>query len=205
VLAIRPTLDGSAYFNRKLRYALNAQIIVDDTCWIRFFYLGFPGSVHDARAFGACDLARQPERCFQGEEYILADSAYALTPTVIPAYRGGAARESENARFNYLHSTVRVAAEHAIGQLKGRFGSLRGLRVWICDKKSHEKAIRWVEACFVLHNLLLGLNEDMFDEDLGTGVVSEDNTSPIRSAEIPIAISKRESLKRRVIDFNECA
>jgi hypothetical protein len=139
VLAKRPVNDAKAYFTRKQRYAYNAQIIVDDTCRIRFYSLGFPGSVNDSRAFGVCRLATQPERMFHGEEYILADKAYALTPTVITPYKGNAAREPENVQFNYLHSTVRIATEHTIGQLKGRFGSLRGLCIRVRDEESHEK------------------------------------------------------------------
>lgn len=202
VLARRPELDGDAYFNRKARYALNAQMVVDDACRIRHFYLGFPGSVHDARAFGACKLATRPELFFRGEEYILADSAYALTPTVIPSYKGSAANSPENARFNQLHSTVRIATEHAIGRLKGRFGSLRGLRICIRDKRSHEKALRWIEACLVLHNMLLDIDDDEFDEDLDAEVASEDNAPPPRTMETLLASRKREFLKSCVLNIN---
>jgi hypothetical protein len=209
VLAVRPELDGSAYFNRKARYALNAQIVVDDTCRIRHFHLGFPGSVHDARAFGACGLAVRPEGFFRGEEYILADSAYGLTPTVIPSYKGSAANSPENARFNYLHSTVRIATEHAIGQLKGRFGSLRGLRICIRDKATHDKALRWVAACFVLHNMLLDINEDEigdeFNEDLDTEAAGESDAPSLCTTEDLTASRKREFLKSCVINFNEQA
>jgi hypothetical protein len=206
VLAVRPELDGSAYFNRKARYALNAQIVVDDTCRIRGGYLGFPGSVHDARAFGACCLAMQPERFFHGEEYILADSAYGLTLTVIPSYKGSAARSPENARFNYLHSTVRIAAEHTIGKLKGRFGSLRGLRICIYDKATHHKALQWVAACFVLHNMLLDIDEDELGEDEingdpDTAVASKGDAPFLCTAETQTAREKREVLKKCVINF----
>jgi DDE superfamily endonuclease len=191
VLAIRPTLDGSAYFNR---YALNAQVIVDDTCRIRFFYLGFPGSVHDARAYGACYLATQSEHFFRGDEYILADSAYALTPTVIPTSRGSAAQRSERAgersvQPSPLHGPCRSGAYHWPAEGSLWLAAWFARLDWICDKKSHEKAMRWVEACFVLHNnnMLLDVREAEWNEDLDTDVASGGSAPPLRPVEVSTA------------------
>lgn len=46
---------------------------------------------------------------------------------------------------------LRIRSEHAIGFLKGRFQSLRDLRVLIQDEKSHKSAIYWVVACIAIH------------------------------------------------------
>ena len=50
---------------------------------------------------------------------------------------------------------VRIRSEHAIGFLKGRFHSLKKLRVRIKDKKSHKFATYWVAACIGIHSFAM--------------------------------------------------
>ncbi|KZT20122.1 hypothetical protein NEOLEDRAFT_1076394, partial [Neolentinus lepideus HHB14362 ss-1] len=61
----------------------------------------------------------------------------------------------ENEEFNKHVSMVRIRSEHAIGYLKGRFHSLKGLRVSISDEASHKFATYWVVACIGLHAFAL--------------------------------------------------
>ncbi|KAJ7616875.1 hypothetical protein B0H17DRAFT_876951, partial [Mycena rosella] len=49
---------------------------------------------------------------------------------------------------------VRVKSEHAMGYIKGRFCSLRGLRQQIDDSVDHERALAWVKTCVVIHTLV---------------------------------------------------
>ncbi|KIJ31238.1 hypothetical protein M422DRAFT_141351, partial [Sphaerobolus stellatus SS14] len=49
---------------------------------------------------------------------------------------------------------VRVKSEHAVGYIKGRFASLKGLRQQIDDELDHRRALEWVRACLVLHILI---------------------------------------------------
>jgi hypothetical protein len=42
-----------------------------------------------------------------------------------------------------------------MGALKGRFQSLRGLRVKIKSNEDHKKALRWVTVAIILHNLII--------------------------------------------------
>ena len=60
----------------------------------------------------------------------------------------------ENATFNYHLSHVRVKSEHAMGYIKGRFCSLRGLRQQIDNALDHERAVAWIKACIVIHMLI---------------------------------------------------
>jgi hypothetical protein len=46
---------------------------------------------------------------------------------------------------------VRIRSEHAIGFLKGRFQSLKNLRVSIKDEKTHKFATYWIAACIGVH------------------------------------------------------
>ncbi|GAV03389.1 hypothetical protein RvY_13818 [Ramazzottius varieornatus] len=73
-----------------------------------------------------------------------------------------AADIAENREFNAIHAGARVAAEHTIGILKGRFKSLKRLRVHIKGKKDLAWAVYWIRVCCILHNLL---DKDPYDEE----------------------------------------
>lgn len=72
---------------------------------------------------------------------------------------------------------VRIRSEHAIGFLKGRFHSLKNLRVWIKDKKSHKFATYWVAACISIHTFAMMCEdeerEDDSDQDLVDPFIAE--------------------------------
>jgi len=46
---------------------------------------------------------------------------------------------------------VCIRSEHAIGFLKGRFHSLKHLRLRISDEQSHKFATYWIAACIGVH------------------------------------------------------
>lgn len=52
-------------------------------------------------------------------------------------------------------SRLRVRSEHCIGELKGRFQCLRGLRVSINSYEDHLHALRWITVAIILHNLVI--------------------------------------------------
>lgn len=62
---------------------------------------------------------------------------------------------SENTRFNYHVSRVRVRSEHCVGYLKGRWSSLRGLRIGIHEQSHVAYTSLWITACIVLHNFAM--------------------------------------------------
>jgi hypothetical protein len=45
-----------------------------------------------------------------------------------------------------------------MGALKGRWQSLRGLRIPINTQEDHYKACRWVSCCILLHNAVLDID-----------------------------------------------
>ncbi|PIL29073.1 hypothetical protein GSI_09121 [Ganoderma sinense ZZ0214-1] len=57
---------------------------------------------------------------------------------------------------------------HAIGYLKGRFQSLKSLRLLIKDEESHKFATYWMLACVVVHNFAMECEaeERAKDEDI---------------------------------------
>lgn len=116
---------------------------------------GFTGSAHDAAAFEHTCAFKNPDYLFQGEEFAWTDSAYTLSPRVIPIHREPAASIPENSAFDKAVSHIRVRSEHCMGALKGRFQCLRGLRVNIFNNYDHKQACRWVTISIILHNLII--------------------------------------------------
>jgi len=53
-----------------------------------------------------------------------------------------------------------VQSEHAIGILKGRFQSLKELRIQISSHQKHEYAKLWIICCLILHNLIIRFEEE---------------------------------------------
>lgn len=120
---------------------------------------------------------------------------------------------------------VRIRSEHAIGFLKGRFHSLKHLRIRIVDEKTHRFATYWIAACVALHafamrceaeenegqeELLLRTQSLFINEGLSSS--SESDTRPVRQrasrGRLHRAQARREQLKRRLFramgyTFNE--
>lgn len=84
----------------------------------------------------------------------------------MPAYKERIARcpipLSDRQRFNKELSRQRVRVEHAIGMLKCRFQSLKGLRYMITNRKTFSQCLLHIRACIILHNMTLELNDDTF-------------------------------------------
>jgi hypothetical protein len=120
--------------------------------------------------------------------------------------------EPGNEEFNNHVSMVRIRSEHAIGFLKGRFHSLKGLRVNIRDEKTHKFATYWVVACIGIHAFAMqceaeecGADSDddvaMADlfirEGLSSGSDSEGNAIAMTAGvAVHSGKAKREQLKR---------
>ncbi|KDQ48957.1 hypothetical protein JAAARDRAFT_102690, partial [Jaapia argillacea MUCL 33604] len=92
------------------------------------------------------------EQLFDDGEFIWADSAYLISTWIVAPYKKPERDIPENEEFNRHLSMVRIRSEHVIGYLKGRFHSLKSLRVNIKDEASHKFATYWVVACIALHN-----------------------------------------------------
>jgi hypothetical protein len=75
----RPCIDGETFFSRKSRYCYNVQLICDDLKKIRFYQIGWPGSVYDSTVFSHSNVALHPLQHFSIGEFLIADSGYALT------------------------------------------------------------------------------------------------------------------------------
>lgn len=119
--------------------------------------------------FSSIQLKLHPDRYFGAQEYILADSAYKASRSVVPAYKENDPNSPVpfdlRRRFNKELSRMRVTIEHTIGMLKSRFASLRGLRHLVGNKRTFSLMLLHIRACVVLHNMLVGQNDDTYWDD----------------------------------------
>jgi hypothetical protein len=110
---------------------------------------------------------------------------------------------------------IRIRSEHAIGFLKGRFASLKNLRVNIKNERLHKFATYWIASCIGLHAfaMLCESGQDSDTEDMphdpfiGEGLSSDsdsDNNQPpagnqtASARRLNKAKKHREKLKRRL-------
>jgi hypothetical protein len=86
----------------------------------------------------------------------------------------------KNTKFNLHVSKLRIRSEHAIGFLKGRFPSLKGLRLQINHADMHRIATYWIAACIAVHMFAFRVEREERgddDEDYLDPFIEEGETS----------------------------
>lgn len=118
---------------------------------------------------------------FSEGEYILADSGYESLKHIVPIFKRSHSNPLTPAQhhFNNSLAKIRVASEHCNSMLKGRFGSLKELRLVILDERSAAHVCAWIAGCVVIHNFLIverlaaNMGFDCFDDVTGEDDPSE--------------------------------
>jgi hypothetical protein len=99
----------------------------------------------------------------------------------VAPYRAPERSLKKNAEFNLHVSRLRIRSEHAIGFLKGRFPSLKGLRLQINNACMHRIATYWISACIAVHMFAFRIEREECGNDDGESYLDqfleEDNTS----------------------------
>lgn len=176
------------------------QVVCDVDKRITALHVGYPGSCADSTVYKHMDIYKSAYKRFSAGEYLLADSAYGLSSTCIPAFKAPAANRPDNAEFNYCLAKSRVRNEHCIGILKARWASLREMRQQLRSLKDMRIFIDWVLACCILHNMLARLGDawdEMYSEDDDEDTVLEEDMQSSQSS-----YSFREALKKTTIETN---
>src|SRR5882757_8847988 len=86
-LSEAPLDDHESYYTRKQKYAIQMQAVCDNKCRLRNVFVGYPGSVHDARVYNNSSLGKNPEAFLTNGQWIAGDSAYAVTPYLLTPFR----------------------------------------------------------------------------------------------------------------------
>jgi hypothetical protein len=127
--------------------------------------VGRTGSAHDAVAFKGTAAYLHPELIFKNDEFAFTDSAYSASFRVIPIHKAPANLDPRVRAFDKAVSRLRVKSEHCNGLLKGRFQSLKSLRISIDRRRDHVRAMRWISACIILHNICVDVGGDDWEDD----------------------------------------
>ena len=140
-------MNHTDYYNRKGWYSMLVQAIVDHNYLFRDLCIGWPGSVHDARA-----LANEVH--VQGQSlriFLIGDSAYS-TSMADKTFLFSSSLNPQQKRYNYRLSQARVVVEIAFGRLKARW---RRLAKQIYMHIDNVPFI--VAACCVLDNVIASM------------------------------------------------
>ena len=90
---------------------------------------GCTGAAPDAFVQTLANRHRFPDMYFSAGQYLLGKNGMKYAPWIIGPYLRQECTTVDRRNFNYQLARLRVRSEHAIGVLKGRFSSLRELRV----------------------------------------------------------------------------
>lgn len=189
-----PAEDAACYFNRKLFHSVQLQAICDDGGRFLDVFVGYCGSVHDARV-----LQNSPiyyEQSYPPPGYcIIGDGGYPclsrpiclMTPFRQPV------RNHLQARYNCYLSRARCVVERSFGVLKTRWRSI--------FLKALEVEVKYVPevivCCTVLHNICVS-NGDLLepDADVDVGRAARDQPAPGPAPAPPGTASGAEDRQR---------
>ncbi|XP_071177496.1 putative nuclease HARBI1 [Mytilus edulis] len=185
------------YINRKSFHSINLQGICDSNMHFLDVFCGWPGSVHDSRVFKNSPIhgiiENNTEEMFPGNTHLLGDSAYGLTTWLMTPFKDYGNLNSNQKRYNFVHSSTRMMIEHAFGALKGRFRRLKYI-----DMLDLNKAVKVSLSCCVLHELCVLQNDDM-NEYIEEGVREMEEINNFFEVHNP---SDTAESKRRIIVDN---
>ena len=145
----RPVHDGDQFFNRKVFYSFNTQVMCDFNLEFIDVFTGFPGRVHDARVFHKSPIPEFLSN-LPNEFHILGDAAYPLLINLLTPFREISGMPLHQTKYNKIHSRARQVVERSIGILKGRFRKLKDLEMVNLEMMC--KVI--ISACCV-HNIVI--------------------------------------------------
>lgn len=176
----KPTFNGRFFSTYKKNYAIKWQVTCDMNKKVRHLQAVTYGAVHDASLFKMTKMYLHPEYYFDGQEYIIGDSAYPLSNKCVTPYKSNTSLVSADHRrqFNRNLSKYRVRVENCIGEIKGRFPSLKNLPVRITTQEDLDFCSLWVGVCAMLHNFAKEYDDAvMYDyEELEEGEEEEEDS-----------------------------
>ncbi|KAF4141558.1 DDE superfamily endonuclease [Phytophthora infestans] len=173
--------DYEGFYCRKGYPAINIQAIVSASN--KFMSVEIrPGSWSDSKCWKHSIIGRDACSFIPAGTHFIGDSGYALLPYLMVPFaerEEGEELNSQQRRYNFLHSSTRMAVECTFGLWKGR---LRVLQT-VMDENTLIKTMHVVMATIVLHNLMLDLNDDT---QITSFVETSENEDSVPESELPV-------------------
>lgn len=161
----QPSYDGGTFEDS----SINLQIINAPNRHIVDYGSGVRGSRHDDQCFQSMRVGQRQTELLDEDEWCWADQGYHLTKWLILPYEQPADQVNDNRVFNHHLSKIRIPCEQTIGYLRGRFQSLKELRIRIRKEKDLDYAVAWINTCIVLHAFCMDQELDIDQEWLKDG------------------------------------
>ena len=163
IAVLCPRDQPADYVNRKGFHSIVLQAVCDADMSFTDVYVGWPGSVHDARVFRNSPLfaamSGNPSTVFPNNSFLLGDAAYPLSPQLMTPFKDTGKLTRHQSNYNFCQSSTRIAIERAFGLLKGRFRRLKLLNVTCPNKR-----IKVIVVACVLHNVCLLSDSELSDD-----------------------------------------
>jgi hypothetical protein len=157
VLDFKPEKYHKCYYSCKSCYTINILVVCDDHKRITYYNAGWPGSTHDNCVWRNSRLFKNRTEYFSYMEYLLGDSAYSHSSVMVQAFK----KHPNTFYLPRLLAQVRIASEHCIGILKGRFQCLKRNNIKLKEgRKEVNEIVDLIGACIVMHNLLINFDKD---------------------------------------------
>ncbi|GBG84716.1 hypothetical protein CBR_g39092 [Chara braunii] len=160
------------FYDRKQKFSVQAQVVVDLDLRILDVHIGYPRSVHDVRVLYNSQLWRRaeaaelfdapPENLPHGvvtRGYLLGDNGYPVAcPWIVQPY-GGIDQDPDEEHFDTRQKVAQGCVERAFGRLKCMW------RLFLRTHKTNLALPQQFVAVCTLHNILLDAGID-FDKNL---------------------------------------
>ncbi|KAK3924087.1 Putative nuclease [Frankliniella fusca] len=176
-----PDKPNQAYFCRKGFTAIKALIVCDASLKILTINARFAGSSNDSFVYHESGLPEVMEAAYREDHCcLLGDSGYPNLPWLMVPLLPAPPPGTPGSSYNKLHAKARNLVERCIGVLKCRW---RCLLVPIHYHPA--KAGRILNACAVLHNLLLENNMPLpVDYEIFIDPVEDPDANPVDPNEL---------------------
>ncbi|XP_066583798.1 putative nuclease HARBI1 [Prorops nasuta] len=167
-----PVENPNSYVNRKGFHSLVLQGICDYNRKFIDVFVGYCGSVHDARIWQNSHIKtlmdNNSQQYFPRNTHLLGDSAYPLSKFLLTPYKDNGHLSLVKTNYNRKLSATRMIIERTFGLLKCRWRKLKYIYMYNVDMIP-----LIVSACCVLHNICIDNEEESFDDNVI--VVDEEN------------------------------
>lgn len=186
-----PEKHKNDYIDRKNNVSIVVQAVCNYQKKFTDIFIGYPGSVHDAKVFANSPLIAKLDSLSAGQ-YLLGDSAYPCTSHLLVPFRDTGHLTVHQKRYNRKLSSARVHIEHSFGILKQRFRQLYHIKL-----KGLKKICHFIRACMVIHNMCATTDFD-FEE---THLIEDEEEPPmdyIRACETDDGKLIREAVSRLI-------